>query len=68
MAHQCCGSYQMEHDREYYEAVRHIYEECQNSDWVYDEVITEFLRYRINHPSGDIWDQVRTAFSETAHQ
>ena len=53
---------------DYYHAVRVIYNVCKETDWVYDEVISELIKYQKNDPTGDLNDQVQTAFFETAHQ
>jgi len=53
--------------KDYYHAVRVIYALCKETDWVYDEVVSEFIKYQKNHPEGDIRDQVISAFHATAH-
>lgn len=41
---------------------------CQLGDWVPQEVLHEYLKYRTNHPDGNWREQYENAFHATAHE
>jgi hypothetical protein len=41
---------------------------CQLGDWVPQEVLGEYIKYRTNHPTGNWREQYENAFHATAHE
>jgi len=54
--------------KDFYHAVRVIYALCKETDWIYDEVVTEFIKHQKNNPTGSLNDQVQSAFMAAAHK